>query len=223
MWDGKKLNNLSVNVLVVKKFIGNIDRKDKIVHIDGNIKNNRLDNLKVYTHDDPTDMYYIKRNAKLICKGDSRVEDVAQEGLLWFLSSKNKTAAVKRRDEKKRMNNEYVNLVKNGKDLFNDEYENIDNIISSDKELTSVEKFLDFNRIIDLCIDKVNSRHLDMILSLYGIKNGGEKTLEAVGKEFGVTKQRVQQVKVRVIETFRCVVSELCYNMNCDICNIIEL
>jgi RNA polymerase sigma factor (sigma-70 family) len=61
----------------------------------------------------------------------------------------------------------------------------------------------------DVLLRRLHPRHREIIVELYGLKGDGAKTFEEVGRLFGISKQRVDQLAQKALEKMRASVGEV--------------
>ena len=60
-----------------------------------------------------------------------------------------------------------------------------------------------YNKIEKALLYLTNPRVRDVIERRFGIKNGKSETLEAIGQTYGITRERVRQIKEKAIRRLR--------------------
>ena len=65
-----------------------------------------------------------------------------------------------------------------------------------------IKKF-NFRKIVDELLSIVNPRAKDVLVLRFGLKNEESKSLNAVGKKFGVTRERIRQIEVASFDKLR--------------------
>jgi RNA polymerase primary sigma factor len=56
---------------------------------------------------------------------------------------------------------------------------------------------------IDLVLDQLTERERRILVLRFGVEDGHERTLEEVGREFGVTRERIRQIEVKALKKLR--------------------
>ena len=56
---------------------------------------------------------------------------------------------------------------------------------------------------IGLVMDKLTDRERRVLMLRFGVEDGHERTLEEVGREFGVTRERIRQIEVKALRKLR--------------------
>jgi RNA polymerase primary sigma factor len=56
---------------------------------------------------------------------------------------------------------------------------------------------------IDIVLQKLPERERRIIQLRYGLQDGHYRTLEEVGREFGITRERIRQIEARVLRKLR--------------------
>ena len=59
-------------------------------------------------------------------------------------------------------------------------------------------------QVVAECLDRLDSRESAILRSYYGLDSGEPKTLEQIGSELGVTRERIRQLRNRALERLRC-------------------
>jgi len=67
----------------------------------------------------------------------------------------------------------------------------------SQMEITFIKK------IIDELLNTLSEREREIIYLRFGFKDGTPKTLEEIGKIFGITRERVRQIEAKIIRKFK--------------------
>jgi len=67
----------------------------------------------------------------------------------------------------------------------------------SQMEITFIKK------IIDELLNTLSEREREIIYLRFGFKDGTPKTLEEIGKIFGITRERVRQIEAKIIKKFK--------------------
>ena len=77
---------------------------------------------------------------------------------------------------------------------------------SDERELESTQRRMKL--AVKGMLDKLDAREQQIIISRFGIDDAAEKTLEQLGRELGITKERVRQIESRAQEKLRRYASE---------------
>ncbi|MDO8570835.1 MAG: sigma-70 family RNA polymerase sigma factor, partial [Candidatus Daviesbacteria bacterium] len=56
---------------------------------------------------------------------------------------------------------------------------------------------------LDEVLDSLSPREKRVLQLRFGIEDGKQRTLEEVGKEFGVTRERIRQIEAKAIRKLR--------------------
>ena len=56
---------------------------------------------------------------------------------------------------------------------------------------------------IDAMLDKLSERERKVIVMRFGLEDGHPRTLEEVGREFGVTRERIRQIESKTLTRLR--------------------
>jgi len=56
---------------------------------------------------------------------------------------------------------------------------------------------------IEIVLQKLPERERRIIQLRYGLQDGHYRTLEEVGREFGITRERIRQIEARVLRKLR--------------------
>ncbi len=67
-----------------------------------------------------------------------------------------------------------------------------------------IQKYIEKFRII---LSPLDGKERELLLMRYGIIDGTPRTLEEVGKHFGVTRERIRQIEAKGLEKIRQVVT----------------
>lgn len=78
-----------------------------------------------------------------------------------------------------------------------------DFIASDDKSIEDQVAVQDLNRIILEILGTLSEREADVIRMRYGLDDGRVKTLEEVGKFYGVTRERIRQIEAKALRKMR--------------------
>ena len=88
------------------------------------------------------------------------------------------------------------------KDEKNNDYEN--NIINNKNDFDEAEETpVDVKWIIEELFDGVPERERYIISDYYGLDGGKPKTLDEIGEEFNITKERVRQLNEKALKKMR--------------------
>jgi RNA polymerase primary sigma factor len=71
-------------------------------------------------------------------------------------------------------------------------------------ELLKVRRLDKINGWLDL----LDENERNIIRLRFGLEDGGPKTLDAIGKAFGVTRERVRQIEVKALDKLRRIILE---------------
>jgi RNA polymerase primary sigma factor len=66
-----------------------------------------------------------------------------------------------------------------------------------------------FEQIVGQLVGELDSREMDIISLRYGLNDGEERTLEELGKKFGVSRERIRQIETRALDKLRKRASKL--------------
>lgn len=75
-----------------------------------------------------------------------------------------------------------------------------------DREALSVEELAEGNILRELlkaCLDTLQEREQKVIRLRFGLDDGRARTLEEIGKEFGVTRERIRQIEAKALRKLR--------------------
>ena len=61
----------------------------------------------------------------------------------------------------------------------------------------------ELHRILVEAIDRLDPRHRQVLLLRYGLESGKPMTLEQVGQQYGVTRERIRQLEIAAIKRLR--------------------
>lgn len=79
---------------------------------------------------------------------------------------------------------------------YNDEY-----LTDFNDDAENIEK--DRIKMINKLLSSLSPREADIIRTYFGLNNGQEMTLEDIGAQYGLTKERVRQIKEKAIRKIR--------------------
>jgi RNA polymerase nonessential primary-like sigma factor len=84
------------------------------------------------------------------------------------------------------------------------------NIIQDKNEGDPIYKLMNASLMnkIDACIDKLLEKHRDVIVRRFGLRGFEPRTLEEVGFEIGLTRERVRQIQVEALMQMRAFISD---------------
>lgn len=95
-------------------------------------------------------------------------------------------------------------LISNGIPDSEDEWvEKKDVVFSNEEDEAKQELHKNQRKIIDTLMSKLEGRGKYIIEEYYGINGGKSKNLEELGKELGITKERVRQIKAENLKRLR--------------------
>lgn len=94
--------------------------------------------------------------------------------------------------------------VGDGRDTYYDLYRDNDQELASDE----VDRE-DLAEAIDRALDNFTPREKDVIIRLYGLNGHKPEIMEQIGDTYGITRERVRQLKEKVFKTLRYRLSEL--------------
>lgn len=75
-----------------------------------------------------------------------------------------------------------------------------------DREALSVEELAEGNilrELLKVCLDTLQEREQKVIRLRFGLDDGRARTLEEIGKEFGVTRERIRQIEAKALRKLR--------------------
>lgn len=107
--------------------------------------------------------------------------------------------------ELKRLNNTFLNLPSLNSLVGDEKESELIEFIPADEE-ESLEDIIikkELSKEIDLVLSTLKPREEDVIRQRFGFDNGEEKTLEQVGKNLGVTRERIRQIETKAIKKLR--------------------
>jgi RNA polymerase nonessential primary-like sigma factor len=84
------------------------------------------------------------------------------------------------------------------------------NMIPDENESNPVAKIVheDLLRRIDNCLDLLSEKQREVILRRFGLRGCEHKTLEQVGKDIGLTRERVRQIQVDALNHLKSLMLE---------------
>lgn len=95
-------------------------------------------------------------------------------------------------------------LVSNGVPDSEDEWvERREVMLSNEEDEAKQELYKNQRRIIDALMSKLQGREKKIVIEYYGIDGKKSKNLEELGKELGITKERVRQIKQVALNKLR--------------------
>ena len=56
---------------------------------------------------------------------------------------------------------------------------------------------------IDILLDDLKDREKQVVILRFGLEDGHPRTLEEVGKEFNVTRERIRQIEAKALRKLR--------------------
>ncbi|WP_054870541.1 RNA polymerase sigma factor RpoD/SigA [Caloranaerobacter sp. TR13] len=107
--------------------------------------------------------------------------------------------------ELKKINNTFLNLSSLNAFVGDEEESELIEFIPADEE-ESLEDIIikkELSKEIDLVLSTLKPREENVIRQRFGFDNGEEKTLEQVGKNLGVTRERIRQIETKAIKKLR--------------------
>ncbi|SFV01048.1 DNA-directed RNA polymerase subunit alpha C-terminal domain-containing protein [Butyrivibrio sp. INlla21] len=80
--------------------------------------------------------------------------------------------------------------------------------IFGEKNLVTYKAFLDhyetyLGKAIDVVLDTLTEREKEIIIKRYGIKNGRQRTLEDVGQDYYLSRERIRQIETTALRKMR--------------------
>lgn len=90
------------------------------------------------------------------------------------------------------------------------------NIIQDHNEVNPLKKIIQETLLlkIDACLDLLSEKQKEVILRRFGLRGLDHKTLEEVGEEIGLTRERVRQIQVDALMQLRHFMSDDLPNLN---------
>ena len=82
---------------------------------------------------------------------------------------------------------------------------NLIDFVADDKAMTpegNVESVM-LRKHIDALLDDLKDRERQVIVLRFGLEDGHPRTLEEVGKEFNVTRERIRQIEAKALRKLR--------------------
>ena len=71
--------------------------------------------------------------------------------------------------------------------------------------LTACEKN-DESRVINICLNKLDVREKYILENRFGFKDGEKRTLEDIGKDLSITRERVRQIEAKALKRLRLII-----------------
>ena len=84
------------------------------------------------------------------------------------------------------------------------------NMIQDDNEINPVHRLIheDVLSKIESCLDMLNEKQREVILRRFGLRGCDHRTLEEVGEEIGLTRERVRQIQVDALMHLRSLMGD---------------
>ena len=89
--------------------------------------------------------------------------------------------------------------------IVGDEDTELESFIPDEKDQYAEVEITDLNRVLISLMNKANlsEREIRILKYRFGLEGDGEKTLEEIGKLFGVTRERIRQIEAKAIRKMR--------------------
>jgi RNA polymerase nonessential primary-like sigma factor len=71
-----------------------------------------------------------------------------------------------------------------------------------------IEANIDLNSYLNDCMKQLSEKHQSILAQRFGLWGNEEATLEAVGKDVGLTRERVRQIQVEALKALRHILEE---------------
>jgi RNA polymerase nonessential primary-like sigma factor len=90
------------------------------------------------------------------------------------------------------------------------------NIIQDHNEINPIQKIIQESVLtkIDACLNMLSEKQREVLLRRFGLRGSEHKTLEEVGEEIGLTRERVRQIQVDALMQMRQFMAEEYYDFN---------
>jgi len=88
--------------------------------------------------------------------------------------------------------------------IFHDDIckEDINDVLSNEVSYIKLDD-AEVNKTLLIMLESLGNKYAKILLMLYGFNDGKEHTLEEVGKEFGVTRERIRQIHAKCLRLLR--------------------
>lgn len=118
---------------------------------------------------------------------------------------KNFNISIDKYYELKKLNNTFLHLTSLNTVVGEDEESELIEFIFTDED-ESLEDYIikkELKEEIDMTLSTLTSREEEIIRQRFGLDDGERKTLEQIGKKYGVTRERIRQIEVKALKKLR--------------------